>query len=189
MKRTVLALALAVTAFSAQASDLKYNYIEGNYSSLDVGPEDLNGFSIDGSLKFNDSFYGFAGYQKNDQSGISLDEYTIGAGFRMNISGNTDWVSELSYVRDSGNLGNSTIEFDDNGYRIATGVRSMLGEKFELVGKVNYTDVSDFGDGFGVGVGGVYHFNDSFGLTAGYDYGDRSGTDLNSWNVGARLSF
>ncbi|MEY3373233.1 MAG: hypothetical protein RLZZ537_1701 [Pseudomonadota bacterium] len=189
MKRTVLALALTAAAFSAQASDLDYSYVEGAYSKLDVGPGNLDGFSIDGSLKFNDSFYGFAGYQKNDQSGISLDEYNVGAGFRKAINDKTDWVSELSYIRDSGNIGNSLIKVDDNGYRIATGVRSMVSDKFELNGKVNYTDAGDFGDGFGVGIGGVFHVNDSFGITAGYDYADRSGSDLNGWNLGARFSF
>lgn len=189
MKRTVLALALTAAAFSAQASDLDYSYVEGAYSKLDVGPGKLDGFSIDGSLKFNDSFYGFAGYQKNDQSGISLDEYNVGAGFRKSINDKTDWVSELSYIRDSGNIANSLIKVDDNGYRIATGVRSMVSDKFELNGKVNYTDAGDFGDGFGVGIGGVFRINDSFGITAGYDYADRRGSDLNGWNLGARFSF
>ena len=68
MKRTVLALAVSAAAFSAQASDLDYSYVEGAYSKLDVGPGKLDGFSIDGSVEFNDSFYGFAGYQNNDQS-------------------------------------------------------------------------------------------------------------------------
>jgi opacity protein-like surface antigen len=189
MKHTVLALALTAAAFSAQASDLDYSYVEGAYSKLDAGPGKLDGFSIDGALKFSDSVYGFAGYQKNEQNGISLDEYNVGAGFRKSINDKTDWVSELSYIRDSGNIGNSLIKLDDNGYRIATGVRSLVNDKFELNGKVNYTDAGDFGDGFGVGVGGVYHVNDSVGITAGYDYADRSDGDLNSWNVGARFSF
>lgn len=197
MKRTVLSLALTAAAFSAQASNLDYSYVEGAYSKLDVGPGKLDGFSIDGSLEFNDSFYGFAGYQNNDQSppeisiytDIILEEYNVGAGFRKSINDKTDWISELSYIRNSGNIGNSLFKINDNGYRIATGVRSLVSDKFELNGKVNYTDAGDFGDGFGVGIGGVFRVNDSFGITAGYDYADRSGSDLNGWNLGARFSF
>ena len=195
MKRTVLALMLSAAAVSAQASDLDYSYVEGAYSKLDVGPGKLDGFSIDGSLEFNDSFYGFAGYQNNDQSppeisiytDIILEEYNVGAGFRKSINDKTDWISELSYVRDSADLG--FFDVSDNGYRVATGVRSMVSDKVELNGKVNYTNISDFGNGFGASLGGVYHVNDSFGITASYDFSDRDGDNLKSWNLGARFSF
>ena len=43
----------------------------------------------------------------------------------------------------------------------------MVSDKFELNGKVNYTDAGDFGDGFGASIGGVYHVNDSFGIKRG----------------------
>ncbi len=100
----------------------------------------------------------------------------------------TDWINELSYVHDSADAGYYG-NVSDSGYRVATGLRSMVGENVELTGKLNYTDVGDFGNGIGVSLGGVYHVNDMFGITAGYDYADRDNVDLSSWNVGARLSF
>jgi hypothetical protein len=188
MKRTLLAIALSAAALSSQAADLKYSYAEGSYSKLDVDGTGLDGFAIDGSLKFNDSFYGIAGYQKNDQSGVSLDETYLGAGFRKSLNAKTDWINELSYVHDSADAGYYG-NVSDSGYRVATGVRSMVGENVELTGKLNYTDVGDFGNGIGANLGAVYHVNDMFGITAGYDYADRGDIDLNSWNVGARVSF
>jgi long-subunit fatty acid transport protein len=183
MKRTVLALMLSAAAVSAQASDLDYNFVQGSYKTVDLEGLDMDGFGLNGSFKFSDSFYGIVGYDKVSKYGVDLSETGVGVGFRHGISDKTDWVSELSYVR------NDLDGFADNGYRIATGVRSMVSDKVELNGKVNYTDVSDFGKGFGVSLGGVYHVNDSFGITAGYDFNDRDGFDYDGWNIGGRFSF
>ena len=188
MKRTLLALALSTAALSANAADLNYNYVQGSYNSVDIDGTDLDGFGIKGSLKFNDSFYGIAGYESYSEGSAGLDEYNIGLGYRWKVGAKTDWINELSYANDSadaGYYGNAS----DSGYRVATGLRSMVGENVELTGKLNYTDVGDFGNGVGASLGGVYHVNDMFGITAGYDYADRDNVDLSSWNVGARLSF
>jgi long-subunit fatty acid transport protein len=183
MKSTLLAIALSTAALSAQAADLDYNTVQATYKSVDFDGTNLDGFGVNGSFKFNDSFYGIVGYDKVSKNSADLSETAVGFGFRHAINDKTDWVNELSYVR------NDIEGFSDNGYRIATGVRSMVSDKVELSGKVNYTDVADIGKGFGVNLGGVYHVNDSFGITVGYDYSDRDGFDYDSWNVGARFSF
>ena len=174
---------LSAAAVSAQASDLDYNFVQGSYKTVDLEGVDMDGFGLNGSFKFSDSFYGIVGYDKVSKYGVDLSETGVGVGFRHGISDKTDWVSELSYVR------NDLDGFADNGYRIATGLRGMVTDNVELTGKLNYTDVGDFGNGIGVNLGGVYHVNETFGITAGYDYADRGDTDLNSWNVGARVSF
>ena len=193
MKTSHIAAAVATSlcllqANPAAASDLNYNYVQGSYNSVDIDGTDLDGFGIKGSLKFNDSFYGIAGYESYSAGSAGLDDYNIGLGYRWKVGAKTDWINELSYVHDSadaGYYGNAS----DSGYRVATGLRSMVGENVELTGKLNYTDVGDFGNGVGASLGGVYHVNDMFGITAGYDYADRDNVDLSSWNVGARLSF
>lgn len=188
MKRTLLALALSTAALSANAADLNYNNVQGSYNSVDIDGADLDGFGIKGSLKFNDSFYGIAGYESYSEGDIGLDETSVGLGFRHGVGAKTDWINELSYVHDSADAGYYG-DVSDSGYRLATGLRGMVGENVELTGKLNYTDVGDFGSGLGVNLGGVYHVNETFGLTAGYDYSDRSDTSLNGWNLGARVSF
>jgi len=191
MKRTILAIGLAAAAFTANASDLNYTYVEGSYNKVDVEGESFDGFGVKGSYKFNDSFYGFAGYQQNDDDFFELSETNIGLGFRKSLNTKTDWTNEVSFVSNDIDLsavagvgGNS-----ENGYRLATGVRSLLTDKFEVKANVNYTDVSNFGDGFGIGAGAVYHLNNTWGLTANYDYGKRDNTEINNWNLGVRASF
>lgn len=186
MKRIALVLALSTIAISAQASELDYNYAQASYVGADIDGTSLDGFGLNGSFKFNDDFYGIAGYQQTSKGSVELSEFDFGLGFRKNIHEGTDWVSELSWIRNTFDYG--PYSTSNNGYRIATGVRSMVSEQFELNGKINYTNVSNFGNGFGVGVGGVYHFNDTFGVGIGFDYADRD-TNLNSWNIGARLNF
>ncbi len=74
----------------------------------------------------------------------------------------------------------------------------MLADHFEATANVNYQDVGDAGNGVGAGVGGIYHVNDMWGITANYDYTPRNsisfgGVDINetinTWSVGVRASF
>lgn len=187
MKRLLLASALSVAALSAQASDLDYNYAQVAYDSTDVESTGLDGFAFGASIKFNDSFYGTFNYKDVDGDLVELSETNAGIGFIKSTSDKTDWVTELSLVR--WNIGTILGDLDDNGYRVATGLRGMASDKLELNGKVNYTDVGDFGNGFGVSLGAVYHVNDTFGLTAGYDFADIDSSNLDSWTIGARINF
>jgi hypothetical protein len=65
----------------------------------------------------------------------------------------------------------------------------MLGAKFEGNVNVNYTDVSNFGNGVGAGIGGMFHVNDTWGITGAYDYSKRDSTNLDTWTLGVRASF
>lgn len=191
MKRTILAAGLFSAALTANASDLDYNFVEGSYNKVDVEGESFDGFGIKGSYAFNDSFYGFAGYQQNDDDALELSETTIGLGFRKALNAKTDWTNEVSFV--SNDIDLSAVAGigggSENGYRVATGVRSLLTDKFELNGNLNYTDVSNFGNGIGAGVGAIYHVNNTWGLTANYNYGQRDDVEINNWGVGVRASF
>ncbi len=184
--KTLLALAIAATSTSLQASEINYNSVQAAYGSIDIGGVNLDGFAVDGSFKFNERAYGFAGYEKYSVNSGHLGEFNVGAGFIKSVSDKTDWVSEVSYVRTMLKDGGS---FNESGYRVATGLRGMVSDKVELSGKINYTDAGLFGDGFGVNLGAVFHVNENFGITAGYDYVDRDFFDYDGWNVGARFSF
>jgi len=189
MKISLIALALAAALpLSAQASDaLKYNFIEADYASTHAFSTTLDGWKVKGSAAFGDDFYGAASYSQVSKNGGDLDEGTVGIGYRHAISDKTNWDSELSYVHDKVSGGGSS--FSDNGYRIQTGLRGMLGAKFEGNINVNYTDVNDFGNGIGAGIGGMYHINDTWGITGGYEFSKRDDTDLNTWTLGVRASF
>jgi hypothetical protein len=207
MKFSLIALALAAALpLSAQATDISYNYVEGDYASThlytDPGDTTLDGYKIKGSVALGNNFYGVGSYGNvsgSDIFGINADgdltEGTVGVGYHHAISPTADWVSELSYVHDkiSANAGTASADVSDNGYRISTGVRAMLGEQFELNGNVNYADVGDFGNGIGAGIGGVYHFNPTWGVTGAFDYAnhDNNGSNehTNTWTVGVRATF
>jgi len=187
MKRTLFALALAAALpMTAQADELSYSYIQGGYSSASVDGGNFDGFGVKGSVAFNDSFYGFAGYDSGSDHSVDLNQTTIGAGWHS--AGDTQWFVEASYLNNEIDFGGGSNS-DDNGYAVAGGVRAKVSDKFELNAKLNYTDVGDFGDGFGAGVGALFSFNDTWGIYGSYDYSDRGNFNLDTWGVGVRASF
>lgn len=184
MKRSLMALALlAALPVAAQASGLDYSYLQAGYSSSRLAGVDFDGWNLKGSVAFGETFYGVAGYETGSKSGVDLDQTQVGLGYRHGVSDTTDLFGEASYVRDH------VTGFSDNGWSVAGGVRSMVAPNVELNGKVTYTDVNNFGKGWGAGVGAVYRFNKTWGAFASYDYSDRDGTDLKTWGIGVRASF
>lgn len=187
MKRTLFALALAaVLPMSAQAGELSYSYIQGGYSAVNVDGTDFNGFGLKGSVGFNDSFYGFASYDTGEENNADLNQTAIGLGWHT--AGDTQWFFEAAYVNNEVDFGGGA-DLDDDGYSVAGGVRAKLSDKFELNGKLSYTDVGDFGDGIGAGIGALLSFNETWGAYASYDYADRSDFDVDTWGLGVRASF
>ena len=211
LKKCALGILIATASLSAQASDLDYSYIQADFSTLDISTNDntavlgidfddkLTGYDVAASFGFAEHFYGFAGYADvdgdTDAFGYKVDttytEFYVGAGYHHSVSENTDWIIEASYVDDEfkASLQGSSESVSDSGFRIASGIRGQFTEKSEATVKFNYTDVNDFGSGFGVDIEAVYHFTDHFGITAGWEYGDRDDVDLMYFNIGARYSF
>ena len=184
MKRSLFALALAAALpFSAQASELKYSYVQAGYQSTDLEGFNFDGYGVKGSVAFGDQFYGVASYNHGSESGVDLAETMVGVGFHHGVSDKADLFAEIAYINDDADF------FNDNGYRVTGGVRGMMADKFEGSFQINYTDVNDFGKGWGAGVGAVYHVNDTWGVYASYDYSDRDSSNLNTWGLGVRASF
>lgn len=189
LKRSLFALALAAALpMSAQAGEVSYSYIQAGYAStnLDVFDVDFDGWSLDGSYGFNDNFYAFGGYKTGDYSSVDFNQTNLGMGWHS--TGTAQWFAEISWIKNEIDYGGGS-NFDDNGYSVAGGVRGFMGENFEGNAKVNYVDVGDFGDGFGVGLSGIYHFGDTWGAYASYDYSNRDEVDVDTWGLGVRASF
>ncbi|CAN5219272.1 hypothetical protein BH11PSE14_BH11PSE14_08170 [soil metagenome] len=190
MKYALIALALAAAMpLSAHAADgLEYSYVEADYRSSQFLGETFDGFGIAGSVAFNDHWYGSASYDDVSKGGISLDRTFVNLGWHNAISDKADFLAEVGYARfgaDAGSLGSDHA----NGYRVAAGFRGMLAPKFEGNVKASYVDGSDLSSGVGIGVGAVYHFNKTWGLTASYDHDKFDGEGMNSWGLGVRASF
>jgi hypothetical protein len=185
MKLSLLALALAAAApLSAQAAGTQYNYVEGGYASTRFAGFDFNGWNLDGSVAFNDHWYGTASYTNGNKSSVDLSESTLGLGYRHNLSDKSDFIAEANFVAD-----NADFFDNESGYRVAAGFRGMLGENVEGTIKVNYTDVNNYGKGWGANAKLVVNVSDTWGFYGSYDYSDRDDTNLNTWGVGVRVRF
>ena len=194
MKRALIALALAAAlplSAQAAASGPTYSYVEGSYQSADFLDETFDGYALAGSYGFNEHWYGSVTYKNVDNGDfdIGLDETTLNLGWHTALSDRADFLAELGYV----DLGVDLGEFGDeseNGYRVAAGFRGLFTPKFEGSIKGRYTDLgSEGGDGFGVGVGAVFHINPTWGITANYDHDDFDGEGMDTWGLGLRASF
>lgn len=194
MKRAILGLALAaILPVSAHAADNAggpgYSYIEGTYQSSDWASENFDGLGIAGSIDFSHDFYGSASYRQvdGDDVDLDLDETLVSLGWHRAVSGNVDFLAELGYINYGADAG--SIDGDSDGYRAGVGFRGMLAPNFEAGIKATYTDVSDLDGEFGVNVNGVYHFNQTWGITASYEHSNLLDEGMDTWGLGVRASF
>jgi hypothetical protein len=223
LKRSLIALALAAALpLSAQAGEINYTYLQGGYSAADLDGGTFGGWGIKGSAAFSDMFYGSATYNTGSNNGDNLDQWNVTVG--AHTSGDIQWYGEASYIHDSAQvsgiafLANSSaqlvpVPFDvtnsQGGFGVAGGLRTMLGDNFEVGANINYVNVgtvrytvvnpvnpsatvsysTNFGNGFGVGVSGLFHITDMWGIYAGYEFNDRSGANVDAYGIGVRASF
>jgi hypothetical protein len=190
MKRALIGLALAaILPVSAQAGELSYNYIEGNYVNTDFASETFDGFGVNGSVGFGGDWYASASYRKvsNGHFNLDLDETTVNLGWHHAMSDKADFLAEIGYVDMGADFGGTSGS--SNGYRAALGFRGMLAPNFEGSIKASYTDVSDMDGEFGIGVGAVYHINPTWGIVGSFDHTRLISEDANTWAIGVRASF
>ena len=133
-------LLIAGMSFSpVQASDVKYNYLEGRYVlDAEVGSIDGDGIQAGGSYRLNNDFYIAGSYETLDfDFGNDIDIITLGGGYILPLNAQWDANFALSYVNVDVN------SFDDSGYSLAAGVRGMMTPKIEGRATVTYIDIDD----------------------------------------------
>lgn len=183
MKRTVLFAAIAAAFVPGVVlADMNYTNLEVNYLDLEVGDGftvNGDGFEIGGSWELNDQFHLFGSWQ--DQSydfGIDGNTLEIGGGWSHAFSDTLDFVGTLSFL-------DAEIEdASDDGMAIGGGIRSRLGESFEVDAALKYVDF-DSGSDTGIQLGGRYYINDSMALGASMDSFD----DVDTLRLGFRWEF
>jgi hypothetical protein len=173
MNRSALFGAL-VAAFvpGVVLADMNYTNFEIDYLDLD-GDSGVNGdgFQIGGSYELNDSFHLFGSWQ--DQSfdgGFDGNTLEVGAGWSHGFTDTLDFVGTLSL------LDTEIEDFSDDGLALGGGIRSRLGESFELDAGLKYVDLDESGSDTGISVGARYYFNDSMALGASLDSYDNADT-------------
>ena len=173
MNRTALFGAL-VAAFvpGVVLADMNYTNFEIDYLDLDADSGvNGDGFQIGGSYELNDSFHLFGSWQ--DQSfdgGFDGNTLEVGAGWSHAFTDTLDFVGTLSL------LDTEIEDFSDDGLALGGGIRSRLGESFELEAGLKYVDFDESGSDTGISVGGHYYFNDSMALGASLDSNDNADT-------------
>jgi hypothetical protein len=188
MNRILCGAALLAFSLAAAAEAPSYSYIQAGYVEIDLdnsfGDIDGNGFTAGGSVPLSDQWHVFAGYSSSDfDFNVDIDEFTIGGGWHRAITGRTDFVAELGYVRADASTNGFSI--DDNGLAAGVGVRSMLRDNLELFGSINHVELDEAGGGTSVG-GGLWYIvsgNLALGLAAEFD------DDATAYGAGIRLYF
>lgn len=181
MKRSLIALALAaILPWSAQASELSYTFVQGDYVNVDG---DADGFGGRGSLNFGSSdFYGFGGYNsvEVDNSSFEIDTFEVGIGYHYGLSDRAHLIAELAYV-------NSDVgPFDIDAYRTSVGLRGLLTDQLEGIAKLNYTDGNNVSGTTSGTFGLLFKFNKTWGLSGEVELAEHN---VQVYTAGIRASF
>ena len=221
MKRigiAVLSAASLLAAGTAAAAEPQWNYGQIGWIQVD-GPEDNgegDGFKIDGSIGFLENYHFQLSYEDGSLDGTPNDDdwdgYRTALGFHqaINSAGNTQFIANINYfdIDFDEDGGEGVYDGSASGYGLGFGLRSMISEKVELEGMIDWTKGEyDYDNGYfsdedytdtTLSVGGRYHWmpNISTGLkivlnagdqTDSFGYGDAALLDLR-YSFGSDIS-
>lgn len=193
MKKAVLVSALLLSFGSAQAAESpRWDRVSASYQSVDVDSETLTGFGVSGSKLIGDDFFVTASYAKASDdvnvmgTNVDFDFNTLsaGLGYRYAVAKNSDVFGIVSY--EDVELKASALDFkaSDNGYGLTAGIRSMVSDKIELIGSIQYVDIADDSE-TAFSVSGLYNFTEQFSAGLGYTKSD----DVDTISVSATYFF
>jgi hypothetical protein len=184
---TLIGSLLVALVPGAALAEFTYNNVEVSLIDVELdGPANVDGdgFEVAGSYDLNDRLFLFGEWQ--DQSldlGIDGRSLELGAGLKHEINPDLDFVGTLSFVDTQLELGGQSA--DDDGLALGAGVRSRLGDSFELDALVRYVDFDESGGDTGFAVTGRYYFTRSLAVTFGTDMND----NVDTLRVGFRAEF
>ncbi len=199
--RLALACLLAAAALPAAAESMgtapRSSYVELGYADTTWYDESLDGYAIKGLLSMGDSFYLLVDFTSATLdapgSDIELQPLNVALGYRKGVSPSTDVIAEAGLMTVETKFRDQT--FSNDGWRVAAGVRSALGSRFDLEAKAMFSEVEEFDSILGAQVGLVFNINETWALTASHtvnavDFaiiGDDGALDISS--LGVRASY
>lgn len=185
-------LLLAGTA-AAQQSALSYNYVEGNITKGEISDFDYTTYGAELSIALGDTLFvkgTLAEGESDDEvfGGLSSDNvdisaYTLGLGAHLPISSRTDFVTEVSYIKNE--IGFRGFNQDADGYGVDAGIRTMLSDSVELAAGVNYVDGDDIDGELGFSADARFYLSNRLSLSVGYAERD----DVDGISAGLRFNF
>jgi opacity protein-like surface antigen len=186
------ALALAGPVYAqAPASALSYSFVEVGYvdSEIDDADVDGNGIGLRASWALTEQFHVFAEYvDLGFDFDIDANTFEIGGGMRWPMGTNLDLYGTVSYVQaevEVSGPGFGRFSVDDDGFGVGIGLRTLLTDKVELGGKIDYVDLSDSGNDTTFGVAGRYYLTSQLAVGLDINFDD----DGTTWIVGGRFDF
>ena len=152
-----------------------FTYAELSYSNFAIiytDSDGSDGLGFGGSVELNENVYliGAFSHQESDLSingvtALEADRIDIGIGYHTPMSESTDFVISATHIDvESEFLG---TEYEDDGYSLNGGVRSMVSDTVELNGGI--THLSDGDDSVtGITLGAAVNVDDSTAFLASY---------------------
>lgn len=172
------ALSASLVSVSAFADTPDWRYVEGGYLSYDSeGGFDPDGLQVNGKYLLDPNIYvnGEFGWA---ESGITdFTTLTIGGGYRFALNNTTDAYVGANFERFDADY------YDDNGYSLNAGVRSMITPELEVNGELGYFKI-DEGE-VTLKAGAYYYFNPQFAVGASYEFME----DTDVFQLSARYAF
>ncbi|MDP7271659.1 MAG: hypothetical protein QGG65_10015, partial [Gammaproteobacteria bacterium] len=134
--------------------------------------DDINGFSVGGSIAFGGNWHAKLEYRDIDESGsggLEFDGYRAAIGLHPALTADTDLVMEVGYF----DWDRDDLDDEADGFDVSFGVSSMITDKLELRAIIS-TQMGEWDD-----MGGEEDFTDS-GLTVGgqWNWNDNASTSV-----------
>ena len=178
MKKLLLTVALMAITGTAVAGP-EWTYADIGWVIVDSGndgdEDDVNGFSVGGSIAFGGNWHAKLEYfdiEESGSGGMETDGYRAAIGLHPALTADTDLVMEVGYF--DVDL-DGPVDDEADGFDVSFGVRSMITDKLELRAIIS-TRMGEWDDGMPVG---EEDFTDS-GLTVGgqWNWNDNASTSV-----------
>ncbi len=197
-----------ISSSGKDGNSLSYNYAEAGYNQVKVDfdylDENAGGGYIRGSVAVSDHIHLFGSYGKVSKGwsddytdlDVDIDQTEIGIGYRHGLSDNTDFVSDLSWLRLGAKVSLTDIDPDYNlsgsdhlnAWKLTLGVRSKPSPRSEVWLKGGYVQVDDnllLDNSAVVILGGQINFTPIWGLVGEAEIYE----DISYYRIGIRASY
>ncbi|MDX1706708.1 outer membrane beta-barrel protein [Pseudidiomarina sp.] len=180
MKRILIASAItaALSAPTMAQNTPSFDFVSADYQRVDSFGEDFDGFGADFSRSLTPNVFVEGAVAFFSESGVDLDNYDIGLGYRHALSNQTHTYGVISAIHTNVEFDSpSLMHTDDTGWGLAAGVRHRLNDMVELDARLQHVDIFDDSD-IGARIGAKF-FRGVWSFDIGYNHQDSENSTVN----------